>query len=139
VSRRTTRRWQPIVGLGCLLAACLLSGCAAAVLAGAAAGAGVGTAVYVEGEHSQVHTAGLDRTWTATMATLQQMDLQVEQQQKDELGGNIEAKRVDGTSVTIKEEPVGTATTRVRIRVGTFGDQQASEAIQKRIDANLRA
>jgi hypothetical protein len=73
------------------------------------------------------------------MATLKQMHLQVDQQKKDELGGNFQAERSDGTGVTIKEEPVGTATTRVKIRVGTFGDQQASEDIQKRIDANLRA
>lgn len=139
MKRMTRGPWQPVFGLGCLLAACVLSGCAAAVIAGAVGGAGVGTAAYVEGEHSQDHNATLDRTWVATLGALKQMDLHVDQSNKDALGGSIEAKRVDGTDVKIKEEPIKGTTTRVRIRIGMFGDQQGSEAIQKQIDANLGA
>ena len=137
--RRIWGRWQPVICAGYFLVACLLSGCAAAVLAGAAAGAGVGTAAYVEGEHTQVHGAALDRTWAATLHALKQMNLQVDQSNRDALGGTIEAKRGDGTEVKIKEQPVEDARTRVAIRIGVFGDQQGSEAIQKRIDANLGA
>ena len=102
-------------------------------------GAGVGTAAYVEGEHSEAHNAALDRTWAATLDALKQMNLRVDQCSKDALGGTIEAKRADGIDVKIEEQPVEDATTRVGIRIGMFGDQQGSEAIQKRIGSNLGA
>ncbi len=117
-------------------AAVALSGCVAAALTGAAAGAGVGTAAYVNGEDSQVHRASLDRTWNATLAALKQMDIRVEKDTKDALGGTIDARRADGTPIKISAEPAD-RNTRVKIRVGTFGDQRLSEDIQRRIDSNL--
>jgi uncharacterized protein DUF3568 len=139
-TRKPAGGWQSVIAVGCLLAASVLSGCAAAVLAGAAGGAGVGAAADVEGEHSQVHNAPMDRTWMATLAALKQMDIRVDTSNKDALGGNIVAKRADGTDVKIKEEPADTPnTTRVKIRIGVFGDQEASETIQSKIDANLHA
>ncbi len=137
--RKLQGRWQPVLGVGLLLAACVLSSCAAAVLAGAAGGAGVGTAVYIEGEDSRVHKANLDQTWTATLDALKQMNIRVEKSDKDALGGTVEAKRADGTDVKIKEEPAQGNTTQVKIRVGVFGDQNASEAIQNAIAGILGA
>jgi opacity protein-like surface antigen len=124
---------QAVLGVGLFLAACTLSSCAAAVLAGVAGGAGAGTAVYVEGEDSRVHRANLDQTWTATLDALKQMNIRVEKSDKDALGGTVEAKRADGTEVKIKEEPAEGNSTQVKIRVGVFGDQNASEAIQNSI------
>ncbi len=120
------------------LAFCI-SGCVAAAVAGAAGAAGVGTAMYVEGEQSQVHRAGLDRTWRATLTALNRMHMPVETSSHDSLGGTIDAKRADGTAVTIKEEPVEGGNTRVKIRVGTLGNQGESAAIQQEIDRALRA
>jgi uncharacterized protein DUF3568 len=131
--------WQTLLGVGFLLAVCLISGCAAAVLAGAAGGAGVGTAAYIEGEDSRTHSANLDQTWSATLVALKQMDIRVDKSNKDALGGLIEAKRADGTDVKIKEEPAEGKTTRVKIRIGVFGDQDASEAIQDKIRGILGA
>jgi citrate lyase gamma subunit len=130
---------QPVLGVGFFLAACILSGCAAAVLAGAAGGAGVGTAVYVAGEDSRVYSANLDQTWTATLDALKQMNIRVEKSDKDALGGTVEAKRADGTDVKIKEEPAEGNTTQVKIRIGVFGDQNGSEAIQNTIAGFLGA
>ena len=127
------KRWQRVLGVGFFLAAGALSGCAAAVLAGAAGGAGAGTAAYIEGEDSRVHGASLDQTWTATLDALKQMNIRVEKSDKDALGGIVEAKRADGTDVKIKEEPAEGNTTQVKIRIGVFGDQNASEAIQNTI------
>lgn len=134
---QSARPW--ILALGLIVTATAMSGCGAALLAGAAGGAAVGGAAYVNGEHSQVHTADLDHTWTATLAALKQMNIRVDQSSKDALGGNINAQRADGTDVKIKEEPSGEGNTQVKIRVGTFGDLTASEAIQDQIAARLRA
>ncbi len=134
-NRSMPRRIQPLLGilLGITL---MLSGCVAAAVTGAVAGAGVGTAAYLNGESSQVHRASLDRTWNATLAALKQMNMRVETDTKDASGGTITAKRADGTDIKITAEPVERST-RVKIRVGTFGDQKVSEAIQQRIDSNL--
>jgi len=112
-----------------------LSGCVAAVVAGA--GAGAGTVAYIQGEHQQVHDAKFESVWTATVNSLKQMQIAVVKTTKDALGGSIEAKRADGTAVTIKVEPVGGDAARVKIRIGNFGDKAGSELIQTKISANL--
>ena len=122
-----------------LVAGPILSGCGAAVVAGAVAGAALGTAAYVNGEHTQVYNANLDRTWAATMAALKDMNISVEKSTKDGLGATIEGERADGTDVKIKQEPAENGHTQVKVRVGTFGDQAESEAIQRRIADRLRA
>lgn len=103
------------------------------------AGAALGTAAYINGEHTEVYNANLDRTWAATMAALQDMNIRVEKSTKDGLGATIEGERADGRDVKIKQEPTENGHTQVKIRVGTFGDQAESEAIQRRIADRLRA
>ncbi len=129
----------PLVLLLLFVTAPSLSGCVAAALTGVAAGAAVaGTAVYEDGKQTTVHQASLDRTWNATLATVRQMNWQVEKQNKTAQGGTLEAKRADGTPITITEEPInGNKETRVIVRVGTMGDQAASEDIQRRISSRL--
>jgi uncharacterized lipoprotein len=134
-NRKGPRQVLSLVGILSIVALAL-SGCVAAALTGVAAGAGVGTAAYVNGEHLQVHRASLDRTWNATLAALKQMNMRVETDTKDAAGGTITAKRADGTDIKITEEPAD-KNTRVKIRVGTFGDQKVSESIQQRIASNL--
>lgn len=131
------RGWRKVLAVGAILWVPALSGCAAALI-GAGAGAGAGTVAYIQGEHSQIHKGAYEKAWSATLTALKQMDIRVVKTEKDALGGTITARRADDTSVTIKEEPVGTDSTRVRIRIGMFGDQVASESIQARIDSNLQ-
>ncbi len=131
------RGWKILV-LGMSLSALGLSGCVGAALLGGAA-AGAGGVYYMNGEQSQVHAGTPKRVWSATLVALKQMDMRVVNTQEDATGGSIEARRADNTAVTIKEEPAGKDTTQVKIRVGTLGDKAESEAIQSRIDANLKA
>jgi len=113
----------------------LLNGCAAVLIG---TGAGAGTVAYIQGEHSQVHSAGYERVWSAALNSLKQMDIRVIKSEKDALGGTITARRADDTAVNIKVEPTGSETTTVKVRIGTFGDRPASETIQARIASGLR-
>ncbi len=136
----TLKRYQPGLALAILglLTVGSLSGCVAAALTGVAAGAAVaGTAAYENGKLTDVHHANLDRTWNATLATVRDMGLQVDSRNKTAKSGTIEAKRTDGTPITITEEPAPNQGTRVTVRVGTMGDRAASEDIQRRIAAHL--
>ncbi len=128
-------RLMPVIGLGLVLA--LLPACAVA-LVGAGAGTGVGTYAYVKGELQQEYDAPLDLTWAATVRALKELEIRVVDTQKDQLGGKIEARRADETAVKVALEPKMRDRTLVKIRIGIFGDRDASERIGKEIEKHLR-
>ncbi len=131
------KQWCPAMIPALLVMLLGLSGCVAAAAVGAAAGAGVaGTTIYENGKETEIQHASIDRTWTATRTTIKQMGLQVEKENKAADGYTVDAKRPDGTPVTVTGEPDG-RNTRVTVRVGTMGDRQASEDIQRRIASHL--
>jgi hypothetical protein len=120
-----------LIGMGLMLQGCLL------LAAGAGAGAGVATVAYVKGELKTTYAASLDRAWDATLSALKDLQINVRSSKKDATEGNIEASKADGTKVKIALEPAGPDTTSVRIRVGTFGDEEASKVINRKIASSL--
>ena len=116
-----------------VLAACS-PGCAW-LLFGAAAGAG--TYAYVNGELKREFAGPLAATFDATLRALRQLELPVIQSSRDELVGKIRSERADGKAVHVTIEPLGEGSSRVRIRVGVFGDKDASRRIAGRIARNL--
>jgi uncharacterized lipoprotein len=115
----------------------VLQGCVPLVAAGAGAAAGVGAASYVGGEMKTTYAAPFDRAWDATMLALRDTELRILDTQKDDIKGTIKAARSDGTNVTVGLEQAGPGTTRVGVRVGTFGDEDASKIIHNRIASRL--
>ena len=120
-----------------LCASLILQGCGALVAGGAGAAAGGGAVAYVRGESQATYPASMDRTWGATMGALQDVKLKVTEAQRDGAQGTIKATQADDTNVTVNLEPAGPGTTTVKIRVGTFGDEEASKAIHNRIASRL--
>ncbi len=120
-----------LLGTSLMLQGCLL------LAAGAGAGAGVGSVAYIRGELQTTYAAPLDRTWNAALGALKDLQIPVHNTRKDALGGTIEATRADGSKVKLTLEPAGPGTTSVKIRVGTFGDEAASKAINGRIAEKL--
>lgn len=120
-----------------MLMGALLQGCAAVVVGGAAAGAGVATVYYIKGELQSTYPASLEATWDATLRALKELGIRVYSSKRDATAGFIEASKVDLTKVKIQLEPAGPGTTTVRIRVGTFGDEEASLAIHREISRKL--
>jgi len=114
----------------------VLQGCLLLAV-GAGAGAGAATVAYVKGELKTTYAASLDRTWDATLSALKDLRINVYSSKQDATGGNIEATKVDGTKVKIILEPVGPDTISVRIRVGIFGDEEASRVINRQIASKL--
>jgi len=116
----------------------LLQGCAALVVGGAAAGAGVTTVAYIKGDLQTTCAASLNPTWEGSMAALKDLEIRVASIQKDATGGLIEATRADGTRVRITLSPAGPDTTSVKIRIGVFGNREASMAIHRQIETKLK-
>jgi uncharacterized lipoprotein len=115
----------------------ILQGCGALVAGGAGAAAGGTGVAYVRGESRSTYPASFDRTWAATLAALQDARLTVTDTQRDGTQGTIKAKQADDTNVTVNLEQAGPGTTEVKIRVGVFGDEDASKAIHNRIASRL--
>jgi len=120
-----------LICMGLMLQGCLL------LAAGAGAGAGVATVAYVKGELKTTYASSLDRAWDATLGALKDLQINVRSSKKDATEGNVEATKADGTKVKITLEPAGPDTTSVRIRVGIFGDEEASKVINRRIASRL--
>jgi hypothetical protein len=117
-----------------LCAALLCNGCFLAV----GAGAGAGGYFYIQGELSRSYPAGLDAAWAATQQALADLSLEVTSEQRDGLGGRIEARRADETKVVLRLDAAEKGATRVRVRVGAFGDKKAAQAILEKISAGLK-
>ena len=122
-----------LTALGLVLT--LLTGCAVVAIVGAAA-VGTGTYAYVNGELKREYPAPLDHTWAATVESLQALEVEVIDSDKDQAGGRIEGLWYEkSTKLTFESKP--DEITLVKIRVGTFGDRDASEQIGNEIQKRL--
>jgi hypothetical protein len=125
------------IGWVVLGASVLLQGCVPLLAVGAGAVAAGGTVAYVNGDLETTYPAALNRTWDATMGALQDAQLRITDTQRDATQGTIKAQQADATPVTVSLETAGPNTTDVKIRVGTFGDEEVSRTINRRLAARL--
>ncbi|ACS80634.1 DUF3568 domain-containing protein [Maridesulfovibrio salexigens] len=123
-----------------ILALCLafsmciaVSGCAAVVLGGAAAG---GTYVYITGQAKQKFNADLGSTYKAALKACQDLNLTVKENKKRLSDASIKALDVD-KDVFIDLTYVSTKVTEVTVRYGILGDEDASRRILSAINKNF--
>lgn len=127
------RRLQLVALLCCFLIG--LSACSRkwAVIGAAVAAAGAGTYYYIKGDLQRNYEASMDRTWEATIKSVEELKLTVESQKHDGLSGVIKGKMADGKGFEINLKRLGENLTEVGVRIGTFGDRVRSEAIHDKI------
>ena len=117
-----------------LLTFTLASGCVA-VAAGAAAGyAGV---EYAAGECVGVAGATVDKTYHATLAAAEQLQMTLRSKNREATAARFTFRQPDGTFVDIGLGRQNVDFTRITVRVGTFGDEARSRAIIKKIKENI--
>ena len=110
------------------------SGCIALVGAGAAA-AGV---YYMQGELKSIEDASLADSLDATQGALKDLGFSAVKGQKESpVKATVTAKDLRDKPVMIALEKVTEQDTRFRIRVGTFGNEQMSIRILRRIREEL--
>ena len=114
-------------------ASLLLTGCAA-LLVGAAAGAG-GVA-YVQGELKVTESVSLVVAQRAAEKALTDLKLGVQKRQADGLSGVLEARTSGDQKVTVKTKRIADKSTEIGIRVGVLGDEAKSRQILNRIQAS---
>ena len=121
------------IALFLLCAVVMLQGCVFVV----GAGAGAATVAYVGGELKTTYAASFNRTWEASLGALRDLEISVYNTKKEMSEGVIEATRKDGKKVKLNLKSIDLDTTSVEIRVGVFGDEETSRAINRRISARL--
>jgi hypothetical protein len=88
-------------------------------------------------ESTQVYRATLDQVWVAALKALSQLKASVTSRTRDQAGGEIAGRLVEGQPLALRVEQIDPNATRVKIRVGPSGDRQAEDAIQAGIRGNL--
>ncbi len=114
-----------------------LTGCTAA-LVGAGAGMGVGTYSYLKGELDVTYPVAYEKVVAATEASVRDLGFTLEKEEKDSLRCRIQAKMADGTGVKLKVDSVSPQITRLRIKVGWFGDKDVSIQIMRAIEKRMK-
>lgn len=114
-----------------------LTGCGVLIGAGAGAGAGATSYRFIKGELEVNYTKPYEQVWQAVNKALKDLEITIEESEKDQLDAKIKALRADGTKVVIKLKRRPSGITRVAIRVGMLGDQEAADFIERAIERNL--
>lgn len=116
----------------CLMMNVVLQGCLVA-----AVGAGAGTVAYLRGDLETVQANDIDEVYAATKKALEQLELNVTSDAKDALSAEIVARDAQNKKITIKLRSTTENTTKISIRVGTFGSEAKSILIYDQIKKNL--
>ena len=121
-----------------LLAGSLLfnSGCWLLVV-GAAGGAAAAGVAYADGVLTSTLGNNYDAVVSATNRAMDQFQFAKPEEQKDALSDTLTTHTAKGDRVQIVLSRVNDNTTKVEIRIGTFGDESLSMSILDKIKANL--
>ena len=116
--------------VGVLSIALICGGCVAAAI-GLGATAGVGTYTYVKGELKATYSVPLAQAWDASVIAMRTMQFPIDKQIIDALGGEIAARRADGTPVKVKLKPLGDFSTDIGVRVGGIESMWSKKDAQR--------
>ena len=129
---RKKEGWLSILIIGVFL----ISGCTAALIGGAAVGAGSGTYFYLNGELKTDYYSSFDATWSAcekTVADMRGLDVVPEK----EIGKGKISAVINDEKVKISVDYKAKDVTTVSIRVGLIGNKLSSQLIHDKVRDNL--
>jgi Protein of unknown function (DUF3568) len=125
-----------IAALAFLQGGCLL------VAAGAAGGAAAGYAYY-KGKICESYLANFEDAWAATHSALAELGMPILHEERHADNGVIKTQTSDGDRVRIALDvipsriPADGPSTRICVRVGTFGDHPVSERVLYQVGVHL--
>ena len=109
-----------------------VSGCATTGVGGGP-NVTAGTYYYFTRELEVIYGIPLADVWPRALAAVEGLQLRIDRQRIDGLGGEIQARRPNGTKVQVDLKPTGDHSTSVSVRVGDLGDREMSERVQRTI------
>ncbi|MHC4507549.1 MAG: DUF3568 family protein [Planctomycetota bacterium] len=114
-------------------AAVLVQGCIVVAI-----GAGAGTVAYLRGDLQAVEAADLDTVYAAAKKAAEQLELVVTRDTKDAMSAVIITRDAEDKKITIRLRAATEETTKISVRVGTFGSETKSRRIYQKIRENLQ-
>jgi hypothetical protein len=129
---RTAKGWIVLLVMGTFL----ITGCMAALVGGAAVGAGSGTYFFINGEMKTDYYHSFDSSWNAcqkTVADMRGLDVLPEK----EIGQGKITAMIDDEKVQIAVTYKAKNVTTVSVRVGLIGNKLSSQLIHDKIGDNL--
>lgn len=122
-----------LIGLGLCAS---LSGCFTTAVGGGPTST-TGTYSYITRDLEVIYGVPLADVWPRALAAVESLQLHIDRQYLDGIGGRIESRRADGTPVRVWLQPNGDYSTSVSVRVGDLGDREQSELVQRAIRKQL--
>ena len=113
-----------------------LSGCYTTAVGGGPS-VTAGTYSYLTRDLEVIYGIPLADAWPRALAGVESLQLHIDKQHIDGLGGDIHARRADGTKVLVYLQPKGEYSTGISVRVGDLGDREQSERIHRSIRKQL--
>jgi len=132
-SRRQRLRPALFLAAGLLTVACCTSGCVA-LLAGAGAGAGV---AYVRGDLDTTLDSDLPNSVHAAKKTLAALKYVSISEKVDTLEAVLISRNASDQKIELHLAKLTNSATKLKIRVGTFGEESLQNEILVRLRANL--
>ena len=127
------RYFYAFVGLSLLAS---LGGCFTTAVGGGQ-GTTTGTYSYVTRDLEVIYGVPLADVWPRALAAVESLQLHIDRQNIDGLGGNIEARRADGTNVRVHLKPSGDHSTSISVRIGGLGNREVSARVHRTIRQQL--
>ena len=98
----------------------------------AAVGAGAGAVMYTKGDLEVTSTKSFDEVYAVVEETCKELNFEIQKNEKKAFAGRITA-RSDFGNVTFDVKSESTELTSLSIRVGVFGDRDASNLIYAKL------
>lgn len=114
-----------------------VGGCPGILLLAAVGVGAAGTVAYVKGDLNAVEGKQLDTVYAATKKAVEELELKVTTDAKDQMGAQIVARDSQDKKVTIKLAATTKDTTTISIRFGAFGDETKSRLVLDKIRKKL--
>jgi len=113
------------------------AGCASMIILGAAAGAGSGALVWYRGWLEQTIGEPLDRVHRAGRSALADLKVALVEDELEGTTGLLDGYDEGSKRIVVKMKAMDDKATRVRIRVGFWGDQHRSLRILEQLKKHL--
>jgi hypothetical protein len=98
---------------------------------------GIGSYKYYQGVLTVVYETPYIETWDATLKALDTLGIEIKKKDHDLTAGKIVGKQKDNRTVSISLKYRSSQETQMNIRVGLFGDTEASDRIKEQIRKTL--
>jgi len=122
------KRYTPLYVLFVLIAV-TSSGCAVALVGAGAAG----TVAYLKGDLESVEPHSVERVFIASKEALKALNIHLWEESRDTLTARLVARDAQDDKITVKIDHMTHRTTKLRIRVSTFGNEIKSQNIYLKI------